>query len=69
MSGRFISPLKSGSAERKLRKRIAHMTGYCALHVCTYPRAEGCPECRKPYKESLIELTNRLYDKHVPSKL
>jgi hypothetical protein len=38
------------------------MTGYCALHGCTYRRAEDCPECRK---ESLIDLTNRIYERHV----
>jgi hypothetical protein len=45
------------------------MTAYCARHGVTYPRVEGCPECRKASEESLIELTDRLYDKHVPSKL
>jgi hypothetical protein len=45
------------------------MTDYCALHGVTYPRAEGCSECRKACEESLIDLTNHIYNRHVPSKL
>jgi hypothetical protein len=41
------------------------MTGYCGKHSWTYRRPEGCPKCRK---EFLIELTNRIYDRHVACK-
>jgi hypothetical protein len=40
------------------------MTGYCGKHG---PRAEGCSECGPP-AENLIDLTNRVYDRHVVCK-
>jgi hypothetical protein len=37
------------------------MTGYCGHH-----RSEGCPKCRE---ESILELTNRVYDRHCGGKI
>lgn len=44
------------------------MSGYCSLHGKTYFRSEGCPTCRRLSEESLVQMTNRVYDRHVPSK-
>lgn len=37
-------------------------SGYCPRHGKTYFRAEGCPDCRQL---SVLELTNKVYDRHA----
>ena len=41
------------------------MTTYCCRHGKTYFKSEGCPEYRK---EAVIDLTNRIYDRHLRGK-
>lgn len=36
---------------------------YCGRHGVSYDKVEGCPGCRQL---SVLELANRVYDRHVP---